>query len=48
VLLQLNSKPLAKELGLPRISIDMVTPVLRQVVEFLSVLIDRAVLLVQV
>jgi hypothetical protein len=48
VILQLNSKPLAKELGLLRISIDMVTPVLRQVVEFLSVLIDRAVLLVQV
>jgi hypothetical protein len=48
VILQLNSKPLVKELDLLRISIDMVTPVLHQVVELLSVLIDRAISLVQI
>jgi hypothetical protein len=47
-MLQLNSKPLAKELDLLRISINMVTPVLRQVVELLGVLIYRAVPLVQI
>jgi hypothetical protein len=48
VILQLNSKPLAKELNLLHICIDMVTLVLCQVVELLSVLIDRAVPLVQI
>jgi hypothetical protein len=46
--LQLNSEPLAKELGLLRISIHTVTPVLRQIVEFLNILIDRTVSLVQI
>jgi hypothetical protein len=48
VILQLNSKPLAKELGFLCICIDMKTPVLCQVVELLGVLVDRAVPLVQI
>jgi hypothetical protein len=36
MILQLNSEPLAKEVGLLRISIHMVTPILRQIVEFLT------------
>jgi hypothetical protein len=48
VILQLNSKPLVKELDLLRISIDMVSPVLHQVVELLSVLIDKEISLVQI
>jgi hypothetical protein len=48
VILQLNSKPLTKELGFLRICIDMMTPVLCQVVELLGVLIDRVVPLVQI
>jgi hypothetical protein len=44
--LQLNSKPLVKELDFLHICIDMMTPVLCQVVELLGVLIDRAVPLV--
>jgi hypothetical protein len=47
-ILQLNSEPLAKELGLLCISINMVTPVLHQVVELLGVLIDEVVPLVQI
>jgi hypothetical protein len=46
MILQLNSEPLAKELGLLCISIHMVTPVLCQIVEFMNVLIDRTVSLV--
>ena len=37
-----------KELDLLHISIHMVTPVLRQIIEFLNVLIDRTVSLVQI
>jgi hypothetical protein len=48
MILQLNSEPLAKELDLLRISIHMVTSVLRQIVEFLNILIDRMVSLVQI
>jgi hypothetical protein len=48
MILQLNSEPLAIELGLLCISINMVTPVLCQVVELLDVLIDRIVPLVQI
>jgi hypothetical protein len=48
MILQLNSEPLAKELGLLCISIHKVTPVLHQIVEFLNVLIDRIVSLVQI
>jgi hypothetical protein len=48
MILQLNSEPLAKELGLLCISIHMVTPVLCQIVELLNVLIDRMVPLVQI
>jgi hypothetical protein len=48
MILQLNSEPLAKELGLLRISINMVTPVLCQIVEFLNILIDRMVSLAQI
>jgi hypothetical protein len=47
-ILQLNSEPLMKELDLLCISINMVTPVLCQVVELLDVLIDRTVPLVQI
>jgi hypothetical protein len=46
-ILQLNSEPLVKELSPLRISIHMVTPVLRQIIEFLDILIDRAVSLAQ-
>jgi hypothetical protein len=48
MILQLNSEPLAIELGLLCININMVTPVLCQVVELLDVLIDRIVPLVQI
>jgi hypothetical protein len=48
MILQLNSEPLAKELSLLYISIHMVTPVLRQIVEFLNILIDRMVSLAQI
>jgi hypothetical protein len=48
MILQLNSEPLAKELNLLYISIHMVTPVLRQIVEFLNILIDRMVSLAQI
>jgi hypothetical protein len=48
MILQLNSEPLAKELDLLHISINMVTPVLRQIVEFLNILIDRIVSLAQI
>jgi hypothetical protein len=48
MILQLNSEPLAKELGLLRISINIVTPVLRQIVELLNILIDRTVSLAQI
>jgi hypothetical protein len=48
MILQLNSEPLVKELSLLRISIHMVTPVLCQIVEFLNILIDRIVSLVQI
>jgi hypothetical protein len=48
MILQLNSEPLAIELDLLCISINMVTPVLCQVVELLDVLIDRIVPLVQI
>jgi hypothetical protein len=48
MILQLNSEPLAKELGLLSIIIHMVTPVLCQIVELLDVLIDRTIPLVQV
>jgi hypothetical protein len=48
MILQLNSEPLVKELVLLCISIHMVTPVLRQIVEFLNVLIYRMVSLVQI
>jgi hypothetical protein len=37
-----------KELGLLRISIHMVTPVLRQIIELLNVLMDRMISLVQI
>jgi hypothetical protein len=47
MILQLNSEPLAKELSLLCISIHMVTLVLCQIVEFLNVLIDRMISLVQ-
>jgi hypothetical protein len=47
-ILQLNSEPLVKELDLLCISINMVTPVLCQIVELLDVLIDRTVPLVQI
>jgi hypothetical protein len=47
-ILQLNSEPLMKELDLLCISINMVTPVLCQIVELLDVLIDRTVPLVQI
>jgi hypothetical protein len=43
MILQLNSEPLAKELSLLRITINMVNPVLCQIVEFLNILVDRAV-----
>jgi hypothetical protein len=46
--MQLNSEPLAKELGLLRICINMVAPVLRQIVEFLNILVDRAASLAQI
>ena len=39
-ILQLNSEPLAKELGLLGIRINMVGPVLCQIVEFLDILVD--------
>jgi hypothetical protein len=48
MILQLNSEPLAKELGLLYISINMVTPILRQIIEFLNILVDRAVSLAQI
>jgi hypothetical protein len=48
MILQLNSEPLAKELDLLHIGINMVNPVLRQIVEFLNILIHRAVSLVQI
>jgi hypothetical protein len=48
MILQLNSKPLAKELNFILIYIDMMTPVMCQVFELLGVLIDRAVPLVQI
>jgi hypothetical protein len=48
VILQLNSKPLAKELAFLRIYIDMMTPIQCQVIELLGVLIDIAVPLVQI
>jgi hypothetical protein len=48
MILQLNSEPLAKELGLLCISINMVTPILCYVVELLDVLIDRTVPLAQI
>jgi hypothetical protein len=48
MIMQLNSEPLPKELGHLFISINMVTPVLFQVVELLGVLIDSAVPLVQI
>jgi hypothetical protein len=48
MILQLNSEPLAKELGLLRISINIVTPVLCQIVELLNILIDRTVSLAQI
>jgi hypothetical protein len=48
MILQLNSEPLAKELGLLCISIHIVTPVLCQIIELLNVLIDRTVPLVQI
>jgi hypothetical protein len=47
-ILQLNSEPLVKKLSLLRISINMVNPVLRQIVEFLNILVDRAVPLAQI
>jgi hypothetical protein len=48
MILQLNSEPLAKELSLLHIRINMVAPVLRQIVEFLNILIDRAASLAQI
>jgi hypothetical protein len=48
MILQLNSEPLAKKLSLLHISINMVNPVLRQIVEFLNILVDRAVSLAQI
>jgi hypothetical protein len=48
MILQLNSEPLVKKLSLLRISINMVNPVLRQIVEFLNILIDRAVSMAQI
>jgi hypothetical protein len=48
MILQLNSEPLAKELNLLCISINMVTPVLCQIIELLNVLIDRMVPVVQI
>jgi hypothetical protein len=47
MILQLNSELLAKELDLLRISINMVNPVLRQIVEFLNIFVNRAVSLAQ-
>jgi hypothetical protein len=47
-MLQLNSEPLVKGLDLLCIGIQMVTPVLCQIVELLNVLIDRTVPLVQI
>jgi hypothetical protein len=48
MILQLNSEPLAKELSLLCISINMVILILCQIVELLNVLIDRMVPLVQI
>jgi hypothetical protein len=47
-ILQLNSEPHAKELNLLLVSINVVAPVLCQVVELLGVLIDSVVPLVQI
>jgi hypothetical protein len=47
-ILQQNSEPLAKKLSLLHISINMVSLVLRQIVEFLNILVDRAVPLEQI
>jgi hypothetical protein len=46
MILQLSSEPHVKELGLLYISINMVTPVLCQIIELLDVLMDRMVPLV--
>jgi hypothetical protein len=48
MILQLDGEPLVKEFGLLYIGIHMVTPVLCQIVEFLNILIDRSVSLVQI
>jgi hypothetical protein len=48
MILQLNSEPRVKELSLLRISIHMMTPILCQIIEFLDILVDRAVSLVQI
>jgi hypothetical protein len=48
MILQLNSEPLVKDLGLLCIDIHMVTPVLCQIVKFLNALIDRTISLVQI
>jgi hypothetical protein len=47
-IMQLNSEPLVKKLSLLCISINMVSPVLRQIVEFLDILVDRAASLAQI
>jgi hypothetical protein len=44
----LNSEPLVKELGLLCIRINMVTPILCQIIELLDVLRVRTVPLVQI
>jgi hypothetical protein len=47
-ILQLNCEPFAKELSLHLISVNVVTPVLCQVVELLGVLIHIMVPLAQI
>jgi hypothetical protein len=48
VVLQLNCEPLAIELDLVLIGVNVVTPTLCQVVELLGVLIHRTVPLAQI
>jgi hypothetical protein len=47
-ILQLNSEPLVKELGLLCIRINMVNSLLHQIIEFLNILVDRVVPLAQI